>query len=220
MATFEELRPRFLEAILAGERRPALEVAREALRQAPSLADLYVHLFQESMYEVGRRWETNAISIATEHIATAVTQYVLAQLYFDHPAPPATRGNLVITGIQGELHQVGAHIVADALEYDGWNVRLLGTDLPVDDILAIVLKHEASVLGISATMRVYVPVAARLIAAARERFSGRLRIIAGGGAFRSSPQLARQIGADDFALDVAEALEVLQRGGRKPKWQS
>lgn len=210
MTPLGSFRDRFLQAILAGQRRQALAIAREALREAPSLPDLYIEVFQDGLYEVGRLWETNAITVATEHLATAVTQYVLAQLYFENPSPPAERGGIVITGVQGELHQVGAHIVADALEYHGWDVRLLGTDLPVDDVLDATAKHNAEVLGISVTMRGNVPAAARLIAAGRARFPGRLRIVVGGGAFRSAPHLAGEIGADSFARDVQEAIRLLR----------
>jgi len=44
------------------------------------------------MYEIGRHWERNRITVAEEHTATAITQYVLAQLYERLPRPTNGRG--------------------------------------------------------------------------------------------------------------------------------
>jgi methanogenic corrinoid protein MtbC1 len=200
----------FLDAILAGQRIRALEIVHEARRVCASPTDIYVEVFQEALYEVGRLWETNRITVAGEHVATAVAQYVLAQMYFETETPPPVRGNAVVTGVEGEFHNVGAHIVADALEHDGWNVRLLGSDLPVSGILDIVAKHEAAVLGVSTTMRTNVPATARLVSEVRRQFGSAVRVVVGGGAFRWAPHLAAQIGADGFASDVRSALEMLR----------
>lgn len=213
MTSLIGLREGFLRAILHGWRGNALEIVREAARSGATSTDIYVEIFQEAMYEVGRLWESNRIEVATEHIATAVTQNILAQLYFEMTMPSIGRGNVVITGVEGELHNVGAHIVADALENDGWNVRLLGSDLCAPEILKIVERHEASVLGISTTMRANLTTTARLIHETKYCFGPSVRVMVGGGVFRSAPLLALQIGADGFAPDVRSAVEMLRREG-------
>jgi methanogenic corrinoid protein MtbC1 len=76
----------FLQAILAGQRAAAVQVAREALRDGTSLQSLYLDVFQPALYEVGARWEANQLTVAQEHIATAITQFVMAQIY----EPPAS----------------------------------------------------------------------------------------------------------------------------------
>lgn len=199
----------FLDAILRGDRTRAWEIVREAMQVSASPTAIYIEILQEALYEVGRRWETGCINVGDEHSATAAAQYVLAQLYFETDPPPPVCGNVVIAGVEGELHNVGAHIVADVLRHDGWNVRLLGSDLPMSDILASVEKHEAAVLGVSTTMPTLVPATARLISEAKLRFGTAIRVVVGGGAFRSAPDLAEQIGADGFAHDVQSALEML-----------
>ena len=71
----------FVQAIVTGERKAALTIAREALRNGARVQDLYADVFQDALYEVGRLWETNAITVAQEHMATAVTQYVMAHVF-------------------------------------------------------------------------------------------------------------------------------------------
>jgi hypothetical protein len=45
----------------------------------------------------------------------------------------------IVTGVAGELHQIGANMVADVLENAGWNVEFLGTDAPHTGIVDAVL---------------------------------------------------------------------------------
>lgn len=202
----------FLQALLQGERQGAVGIAREALRVAAHPTDVYVELFQRSLEEIGRRWQLNRITVAQEHMATAMVQFVLAQLYssLDRSAP--ARGTALVTGVESELHQVGANLVADALELDGWRVRFLGTNMPHDGIVAAAAEMKADVIGISATMLFNVAPVARLIESVR-RMTGIAtpRVLVGGGAFRSAPQLWREVGADGFAIDVRGACAVARK---------
>jgi methanogenic corrinoid protein MtbC1 len=203
----DDLQSTFLQAILSGDRRAALQVAVEALDEGMPIEDFYALVLQECMYTIGRLWETNRISVADEHLATAITQSVMAELYQRVPWHEEMRGRVVLTGVQNELHQVGAHLVADALDIRGWDVRFLGTNLPHRDVLGIIEAHEADVLGISATMLLHAGTVRDLIDHSRERFGDDLQIIVGGAAFRAREDLWQEIGADACALDVRDAVE-------------
>lgn len=210
-----EERSVFLQALLKGSRSLAAKIPLEALRQGYTLTDIYIEIFQESLYEIGRRWERNQITVAQEHMATAIVQWSIAQLYpFVEPAAKP-RGHAIITGVQGEDHQVGANLVADALEASGWAVRFLGTNLPHEGILQVVEEHRAELLGISVTMLVWVPQVRDLIGKVKERFGKEApRIVVGGAAFRHAPNLVADLSAEGGALDVRSALELCNQGSR------
>jgi methanogenic corrinoid protein MtbC1 len=192
----------YLQAILAGQRHAAVQIAKEALREGLTLEDLYIDVFQPALYEVGARWEANRISVAQEHIATAITQFVMAQVYEPPRDLPAGRGPIVLTGVEGELHNVGAVMVGDLLESSGWQVHFLGTNLPPASILGVVRDKAPSHVGISATMLFNVPAVRHLVAAIRAEFADRIRVLVGGAAFRTVPDLWRQVAADAFAADL------------------
>ena len=100
----------FTQAILGGQRQPALTIALDALQRGAGVLDVYVGVVQESLHEVGRLWEANRISVADEHMATAIAQYVLSHLYGRIPPCAESRGGAVVTGVEGELHQIGANM--------------------------------------------------------------------------------------------------------------
>lgn len=196
----------YLQAVRSGERRAALNVALETLRAGASVSDVYVNLLQPVQYEIGRLWERNEISVAEEHVATAITQYVLGHLYSLLEIPERTRGNALVTGVKGELHQLGANMVADVLEADGWNVRFLGTQLPHTGILEAVEDHRPRLVGISATVLFNLSAVADLIPDIRRASGPDTFVVVGGGAFRTSPEAWKNIGADGYAGDLREAV--------------
>jgi methanogenic corrinoid protein MtbC1 len=167
------------------------------------LRDLYVDVFQSALNADGARWESNRLSVAQEHMATAITQYVMAQIYEppDVRETPA-RGRVVLTGVEGELHSVGAVMVADLLETSGFEVRFLGTNLPPASILGVVRDVAPSHVAVSTTMLFNVGAVRQLILSLRSEFGDRVRVVVGGAAFRTNAELWRQVSADAYAPDL------------------
>ena len=198
----------FLQAILSGQRHAAVRIAREALRSGAKVPDLYLDVFQPVLYEVGARWEANRLTVAQEHMATAITQYVMAQIYEPPDAADGPKGQVVLTGVEGELHNIGAVMVGDLLELGGWQVRFLGTNLPAGAVLSAMRESLPTHVGISATMLFNVTAVRQLIAAIRSEFQDRVRILVGGAAFRTAPGLWRQVAADAYASDLRSAQSV------------
>ena len=199
----------YTEAATGGNRHAALALVLEAVRQGHPVIDLYADVLQPAMYRIGHLWEENQITVAQEHMATAITQFVIAQLYPLIELPQNPSEKIVITGVPGEFHQVGANMVADALEASGWDVRFLGTDTPSKGVLDAVEEHEARILGISATMLFNVPQVIRLAEQVREKTGDRISIIVGGAAFRLAPGLCEEIGAKGYALDLRSAIRLV-----------
>lgn len=198
----------YVAAAISGRREQALAIVRRALNDAESPVDVYVEVFENALYEVGRRWQTTGLTIAEEHMATATTQFILSVLQEELPRTRGHRGTAVVTGVVDENHVVGASIVANVLDADGWDVRFLGTNLPHDAILSAVEHHRATVLAISVTMSGCVARAHDLIALIRESRVDPPRIIVGGAAFRRDPHLWRTVGADGFAADAHDVAEI------------
>jgi MerR family transcriptional regulator, light-induced transcriptional regulator len=205
---FHRLMTLYTDAAFNGNRQPALNLLLEAIRQGASVIEIYSEVLQHAMHRVGRLWEEGRITVAQEHMATAVTQFALANLYPLIDQPEILRGKIVITGVAGEFHQVGSNMVADALEASGWDVQFLGTDAPDRGVLQAIEQHQPSIVGISATMLFNISSVARLVKAIRARFGDSIRVMLGGGAFRSTPSLYKEIGADACGLDLQAAVRI------------
>jgi methanogenic corrinoid protein MtbC1 len=207
----------FTQAILQGQRKPAACIVAQEVEKGTSLLDIYVDILEAAQIEIGRLWETNVISVAQEHMATAITQYVIAQLYPRIERMETVRGRVVITGVEGEFHHVGSNIVADALEASGWDVRFLGANVPHAGILRVIDEHRADVVGISVAMLFNIHRLIDLIESIDKTFGQGVRVIVGGSAFRLSPQIWKSTGAHGFAQNAREAVAMVNAlGPRSP----
>jgi MerR family transcriptional regulator, light-induced transcriptional regulator len=202
----------YLQSVLIGARAASAQIVEESIRKGAGIFDVYAEIFQESLYEVGRLWEAGKISVSVEHRATAITQFVMAGIYSRALRAPlqAPLRQAIVTGVAGELHQIGANMVADVLENAGWSVEFLGTDAPHSGIVEAVLAQNSDLLCISATMLFNVPNVISLIGDVRSR-SSKLRILIGGSAFRAKPELWVDMGADGFAPDLSAAVAAADR---------
>jgi methanogenic corrinoid protein MtbC1 len=172
--------------------------------------DIYVDVFSAALHEVGYLWEQNKINVAQEHIATAITQYAIAMIYPRLVPPALSRGNMVVTGVCGEQHQVGANLVADAMEANGWAVRFLGTNLPHSTVVATLEEVSADVLCISTTLVANLPSAAELIRTVRSKLGLKApRIVLGGAAFLRTPDFVKELGSAYVFADLRQALAAL-----------
>ena len=200
------LQKAYLKEILEGNRKTSLEIIMDAFHSGYSIPGIYMDIFQEALYEIGRLWETNLITVADEHMGTAITQYVMSNLYQNLEISEATRGKLVLTGVQGELHQVGANMIADVLEADGWEVMFLGTNVPLEGVIQSIRQHGADLFGISSTMLFNIPKVIELVQAVHYEFGNSVRIMLGGSAFRTLQALPEELKGCTVALNLNEAL--------------
>lgn len=197
----------YLEALLRGDRHVASRLVLDSVERGAELRDVYLSVLQDVQREVGRLWLTNRISVAKEHFCTAVTQNVIAQLYPRIMAVPKNGKKIVVACAGGERHEVGARMVADFFELEGWDAIYLGADTPPSAVADAVREHAPDVLGISANMVFNLGSVRDVLAAARSADkAGRLKALVGGYQFNANPELWRKTGADASAPDGREAV--------------
>jgi methanogenic corrinoid protein MtbC1 len=63
----------YLAALLAGEREAALRLVADAAEQGTDVRRLYEDVLAPVQREIGRLWQRDEITVATEHYCTAVT---------------------------------------------------------------------------------------------------------------------------------------------------
>jgi MerR family transcriptional regulator, light-induced transcriptional regulator len=199
----------YLQALLRGERQVASGLIMEAARQGTPVRDLYLHVFQPSQHEIGRLWQMNQLSVAQEHYCTAATQLIMSQLYPLIFASERVGHTLVAACVGGELHEIGVRMVADFFELAGWDTFYLGANMPTVSIVSTLAERRADVLAISATLTTHVGEVAELIAAVRATEHGaKVRVLVGGYPFNVAPDLWQSVGADGYAPDAQQAVQV------------
>jgi methanogenic corrinoid protein MtbC1 len=205
------LAERYVERLLAFDRNGALSLISRALEHGTPIRELYLQVIQSAQHEIGRLWQLNLIPVAHEHYCTAVSQLALAQLYprmMHGPGGP----RVVATCVSEELHELGARMVADFFELDGWDTTYVGANAPAHDLPGLLRERRASLLAISATMSSHVHAVLATIQQVRSAPDLRhLKILVGGRPFMVEGSLWRRLGADGCAADAQEAVAVGRR---------
>jgi len=211
---FASLARAYLEALLEARREEASRLILAAASSGTSVRDLYLQVLQPVQREIGRLWQVNSVTVAQEHYCTAATQLVMGRLSPFLFSVPRNGKSAVVTCVAGDLHEVGARMVADILEMEGWDAYYLGASTPSKDVLSAVADRQAQLLAVSVTITLNVETARRLVHDVRlSPDSARLKIMVGGRPFLLAPGLWESIGADGWAPDAgalpASALDLV-----------
>jgi MerR family transcriptional regulator, light-induced transcriptional regulator len=202
---------RYLKALLAGDRHACIDIFQDQLQQGVSLKTLYLDLVQRAMYEVGTLWERNRIAVATEHLASATTEMVLTTVYPLLFSQPHKDLRAIITCVPNEYHQIGARMVADFFELQGWHGFILGANTPTDGLLRMIAERDPDLVGFSMSMLFNRAHLELMVAAVSQSFPA-LRLLLGGRAFQGADgRQAREQMRDRFpGLRYLESLNDLE----------
>lgn len=188
LPTDERVYESYLKALLEGDRAECLRVVESLSPGRANIEEIYRSLFERSLYEVGQRWEKHRISVAVEHRATAITSSLLTSVgpvVFD--GGPRRSRSIIVACVAGELHQIGARMVADLCELHGWRGHLLGSRTSRDELLRAIEERRPSILGFSLALLTNLPSLLDSMDAVRVAYP-RLPIVVGGQAFRHGGQ--------------------------------
>jgi len=199
----------FVDLLISGRHQEAHAYIADRARDKASLMHMYADLIRPAMYEVGRLWETNKITVAHEHLATSIIMRLITYFYMDVVSTDQTKGTVIVTSSANEYHEIGARIVADFLEMDGWDVTYLGANTPVADLLEMLKSVKPDILCISITMAFNFTKIRELIQRIRDNPDcAGIKIMVGGFAFTYSSTISDSLGSDALALSAAESIKV------------
>ena len=117
------------------------------------------------------------------------------------------RGTFLIGTVAGDIHDIGKVIVSALLIADGFHVIDLGVDVPTATFVDAVQQHRPAILGLSALLSTTIPMQGEVIEALQEAgLRDQVKVMIGGAAV--TPAWADQIGADAYAKDAVEAVQL------------
>lgn len=100
------------------------------------------------MEKIGELWRKGSLRVAQEHLASAVIRNLLGNLRgtskVNTKAP-----NLIVGTPAGQMHEIGALIVALSAASEGWRVTYLGSSLPAEEIAGAAQKTQAKAVALS-----------------------------------------------------------------------
>jgi methanogenic corrinoid protein MtbC1 len=145
----EVIKNEYLKYLLNGQKNECLKIVNNLLDQGIDIKQLYTNLLQYSLYEVGKLWEYNKISVAKEHLATSITEFIMNTIYPRIFLAEHTGKKAIVACLPNEFHQVGAKMVADIFELNAWDGYFLGSNVPTNDLIKMIQDINPDLVGIS-----------------------------------------------------------------------
>ena len=198
------------DAILRGLKADAGRLAAEALQTESELSLVENHLIP-ALDRVGEDYERGKVFLpqllSAAQAAQAVFEVIRSSIAAKGGAP-VKKGKLVVATVQGDIHDIGKNIVKTVLENYGYEVLDLGRDVPPETVLNTVREQGVRLVGLSALMTTTLPAMEKTV-----RLLGTLKqppVVFVGGAV-VTPEYAAQVGADHYAADARQSVEIARK---------
>jgi methanogenic corrinoid protein MtbC1 len=167
-----------------------------------------------AMFDLGEMWKRGEVFlpevVASAAIFKACNELVEPALLAKKDPNAAANTLVLMCTVKGDLHDLGKNMVGAMLRTSGFDVHDMGKDVNAEKIMAAIDELHPQILGMSALLTTTVPyqetVIKRLVAAGMRE---RVKIMVGGAPV--TPEWADKIGADGYANNAPEAVEVARK---------
>jgi methanogenic corrinoid protein MtbC1 len=146
---------RNMDSYLTGSLQAIEDLDEKRLEEILSRAS--VHLSQPELLQrvlvpmiknIGDNWKNGSMRVYHEHLASSVIKTFLTNLRGAYKVEQNAPEIIIATPI-GQMHELGALLVASAAASEGWKVTYLGSNLPAEEIAAAVQQNKPRALALS-----------------------------------------------------------------------
>lgn len=199
-------------AIIQGEEDLAVDLVKEALSGGDSAQSILQDALIQSMNEIGHLWNQEEIFlpevIGSAQIFQKAASYLEPYLIAD--GSQEKLGTIVLGTVHGDLHNLGKNLVAVMLRTAGFNVIDLGVNVTGEKFIEEAKKHNAQIIALSALLTTTMVEQKLLIEILiEEGCRNQFKVIVGGAPISS--KWAEEIGADGYARNAGEAVELARK---------
>ncbi len=194
------------DAIIDGQRAPAVAAAKAALEKGFTPQDVISDGVVPAMTIVGEKFETAEFFLpemmAAALAARGILEILRPRLAAAHAEPV---GRVVIGTVKGDLHDIGKNLVCMMMEGAGFEVIDLGPDVPAEKFVAAIQEHRPGLVGLSALLTTTAPMMRTIMGSLQQAgVRDQVKVLVGGAAV--SAEFADEVGADGYAPDAGAAV--------------
>ncbi len=196
------------EDVIRGRHKEIGGHVQQLLDKGFNAKDILDHGMLSTMEAIGAKFKTGEVFIPEVLLSARAMNEALKVLepYLAKGKREAS-GKVIIGTVRGDLHDIGKNMVVTMLRGVGFEVTDLGINMPVESFVRAVADARPDILGLSALLTTTMPEMAKVIEALK---AGGLRdntkVIVGGAPVNA--KFARDIGADGYAADAGEAVDL------------
>lgn len=167
-----------------------------------------------AMFDLGEMWKRGAVFlpevVASAEVFKQCNALVEPALYAQRGPDDEANALVMLATVKGDLHDLGKNMVGAMLRTSGFDVHDLGKDVGAGKIVAAIQELQPQILGLSALLTTTVPYQETVIKRLEtEGLRERVKVLVGGAPV--TPEWAEKIGADGYANNAPEAVEIAKK---------
>jgi len=209
----KELLDKMRAAVLDGEEEDAVALAKQALADKLDLKIVMDEGFLKGIQEAGQLFADGEYFLP-DLVCSADAMKAALEVLDEELKKPAggftSKGKIIMTTVQGDVHDIGKIIVGAMLTAVGYEVHDLGVDVPNEEVLSAIDEIKPDVVGLSALLTTTMIEQKNIIdmlKASGKRNS--VKVIVGGAPV--THEWADKIGADGYSDDAISAVALVDR---------
>jgi methanogenic corrinoid protein MtbC1 len=203
---------RFFNTLISGDRPAARAIVDELLQADCPAEKVLTRLFWPTIEHIQNLHRADQLSNLAHHYSTRLLRNLADQLQMRLEQKPSRNRKVLLTCGPDEAEELTGQIAADMLEADGYTVYFAGGGVANDEIVSALGELKADVLLIFGAAASTVPYTRLLIDNLHDiGVCPQIQVAVGGGVFNRAEGLAEEIGADIWARDPEELLEVMDQ---------
>ncbi len=198
-------------AVLEGEEGEAVALAKQALSDKLDLKAVMDEGFLKGIQEAGRLYADGEYFLPDLVCSADAMKAALSVLDEELKRPSsgfASKGRIIMTTVQGDVHDIGKIIVGAMLTAVGYEVHDLGVDIPNEAVLTAIDEIKPDVVGLSALLTTTMVEQKNIIEALKA--AGKrddVKVIVGGAPV--THDWAKKISADGYSDDAIGAVALV-----------
>lgn len=152
----------YAELLIAGNYEQAWQQVKEYASAGRNSLFVYEKILTRAMRHIGDLWENNLITVADEHLASGVCEFIVNRYSAEweaalkSPASGRARKAMLLC-LEGEEHELGLKMVASTFREAGWQVRCYGASLPLEFAMLSASAWKPDLIGLSLSMTYLLP---------------------------------------------------------------
>ena len=197
-------------AIDNGLKAEAAKITEQLLSEQEPMEIINTRLIP-ALDKTGTLFEQGKIFLPQLILSAGVAQScfeVIRQKLAKTDTAPVSKGKIVLATVKGDIHDIGKNIVKVLLENYGYTVIDLGKDVEYQAVVDAAKKHKVKLVGLSALMTTTLKSMEETIKLIRENNLD-CKIVVGGAVL--TPDYAEKIGADFYAKDAKETVDIAKQ---------
>jgi 5-methyltetrahydrofolate--homocysteine methyltransferase len=206
-----QLLKKISELVIQGNYKLMTDVIKDALNSKISSREILDSGLLKGMEVVGTKFRDGIIflpevlmSAKTFKTAMSIIEPLLMQDFSFNQS----QGKILLGTVKGDIHDIGKNLVGVMLKGNGFSVVDIGVDASTEKFVDGIERENPDIVGLSAMLTTTMQSMQKTVQVLREKYQNKIIIVGGAPV---SQNFADEIGADGYAKNAIEAVELCKR---------